>query len=55
MASIRFHGWFSWLLVSVFDRPSCLMGGRRTTSNSNYRRDISKPKVQGQLKLVEVD
>src|SRR5437867_405603 len=36
------HRWFSWLLVICFNRPSCLMDGRRTTSNSNYRRDISK-------------
>jgi hypothetical protein len=41
ITAIGFHGWFSWLMVSVFNRPSCLMVGRRTTSNSNYRRDIS--------------
>jgi hypothetical protein len=27
-------------LFLFFNRPSCLMDGRRTTSNSNYPRDI---------------
>src|SRR5215831_9101498 len=33
--------WFSWLIVTSFNCPSCLVDSRRTTSNSNYRRDNS--------------
>src|SRR6266581_6144170 len=41
LSDVLSHRWFSWLTVSFCNRPSCLMGGRRTTSNFNYRRDIS--------------
>src|SRR5439155_22777406 len=41
LSDVLSHRWFSWLIVSFCNRPSCLMDGRRTTSNFNYRRDIS--------------
>src|SRR2546428_5062082 len=41
LSDVLSHRLFSWLIVSFCNRPSCLMGGRRTTSNFNYRRDIS--------------
>src|SRR5712675_1625499 len=41
-SSIGSHRWFSWLFVSYFNRPPCLMDGRRTTSNFNYHRDIPR-------------
>src|SRR2546426_3951936 len=42
LSDVLSHRWFSWLIVSFCNRPSCLMGGRRTTSNFNYRRGISE-------------
>ena len=42
LCAILSHYWFSWLFVIYYNRSSCLMNGRRTTSNFNYRRDIPK-------------
>src|SRR6266705_2529872 len=47
LSDVLSHRWFSWLTVSFCNRPSCLMGGRRTTSNFNYRRDISPAPTGG--------
>jgi len=51
LCAILSHYWFSWLFVIYYNRSSCLMNGRRTTSNFNYRRDIPcKRNWKGELK-----